>query len=233
MPSNSTRPSRQRTRPAKAASQPVVSLSDKAYDLVEEMIVSLELKPGQVLSENLLSQRLHIGRTPLREALKRLEQEKLVYSVPRRGLVVSDIRFADYLCLLETRRSMDRLIATCAARRATESQRSELKRLVALMVEAARAHDVRQFIHIDHECDQILHQACSNSYAAEINATLLTHSRRFWFRYQHDDDLARSAALHSDLMTAIAGADEAKAALASDALMDYVEEFARKAMDHR
>ncbi len=208
------------------------SLSDKAYDLLEELIVSLEIAPGSVLSEIALSKRLKIGRTPLREALKRLASEKLVYSLPRRGLVVSDINITQYLALLETRRVIDRLIVSRASRRATPDQRATLRQLASEMSDAAAAHDLRRFIHIDHECDMLLAKACRNSFAAEINSMLLSHCRRFWFRYQHDDDVRQSALLHTHMLNAVSEGREDDAAAASDTLMDYLESFARKAMDH-
>lgn len=208
------------------------SLSEKAYDLLEEMLVSLELAPGSVLSEVALSKRLKIGRTPLREALKRLTAQKFVYSLPRRGLIVTDINIIEYLALLETRRVIDRLIAGRAARRATAPQRLEFRRLAAEMIDAAEKHDLRRFIHVDHECDRLLAQASRNLFAGEINSTLLSHCRRFWYRYQHDDDVNRSAQLHARLLNAVSDGREDDAVQASDALMDYMESFARKSMDH-
>ena len=71
--------------------RPSRSEADEARQKLEEMIVTLELKPGTVWSETELSERLKIGRTPVREALKRLEAEYLVEIVPRSGAKVTDI----------------------------------------------------------------------------------------------------------------------------------------------
>ena len=67
------------------------SLADRAYHAIREMIVSVELRPGAVIDERRLMERLGIGRTPTREALRRLAQERLVEVYPRRGMFVADI----------------------------------------------------------------------------------------------------------------------------------------------
>ena len=81
------------------------------------MIVTLQLRPGVAVSEAALSERLGIGRTPIREALQRLAREHLIVVLPQRGNLVSQIDVRKQLRLLETRREVERLIARCAARR--------------------------------------------------------------------------------------------------------------------
>src|SRR5688572_10962031 len=99
------------------------SLTDLAYLHLEEMIVTLKLAPGQVVSEGELSVATGIGRTPIREALQRLARERLVSILPRRGIIVSAIDVKSQLRLLEVRRELERFIARAAARRATEAER--------------------------------------------------------------------------------------------------------------
>jgi DNA-binding GntR family transcriptional regulator len=80
------------------------SLTDKAYLRLEEMIVTLQLKPGEVLSETALTGKLNIGRTPVREALHRLAREGLVMILPRRGILVAEFNIKSQLKMLEVRR---------------------------------------------------------------------------------------------------------------------------------
>ena len=80
------------------------TLTDRAYRELEEMIVTLQLSPGTVLSEQALAMRLKIGRTPIREALQRLARDGLVVIMPRRGIMVSEINLRLQLRLLEVRR---------------------------------------------------------------------------------------------------------------------------------
>jgi DNA-binding GntR family transcriptional regulator len=95
-----------RRKPAGRAREPGLSLTDRAYRDLEEMIVTLQLLPGSAVSETALSQRLGIGRTPIREALQRLARERLVTILPRRGIIVSEINVKSQLRLLEVRREV-------------------------------------------------------------------------------------------------------------------------------
>jgi len=90
-----------------------------------------------VVSEAILSRRLGVGRTPVREALQRLAREWLVVILPRRGIVVSDIDPVRQLRLLEARREIERFLARCAARRATPAQRALFQDIAAGMDQAA------------------------------------------------------------------------------------------------
>ena len=113
---------------APASSEPIASLSERAYRRLEEMIVTLQLAPGSVVSETALSKRLGIGRTPIREALQQLARERLVVVLPRRGIMVSEINVRTQLRLLEARRELERLIAQRAARRASDGGTDALSR---------------------------------------------------------------------------------------------------------
>jgi DNA-binding transcriptional regulator YhcF (GntR family) len=87
------------------------TLTEQAYRLIEEQIVTLRLKPGDVLSEQMLSAMFKIGRTPIREALQRLAREGLITILPRKGVLVSDINPRNQLLVLEVRREIERLLS--------------------------------------------------------------------------------------------------------------------------
>jgi len=207
------------------------SLSDQAYEVVEHMIVTLELPPGHVFSEGDLSERVGIGRTPLREALQRLSGDRLLEAVPRRGIVATEINASEYLSLLETRGVLDRLIAEQASRRATPEERNQLRRLSGKMMDAADIGATDAFMKADKECDNILEKACRNPYAFRAASSLHAHCRRFWSVYAHMGSLHKSAKLHARMMIGVAGGDESEAGRASDTLIRYLIKFARKALD--
>src|SRR5689334_14520128 len=117
------------------------SLTEKAYRLIEELIVTLQIAPGTVVSEASLSERLGIGRTPIREALQRLARERLVVVLPRRGIMVSEINVRTQLRLLEVRRELERLIARSAAKRGSDDQRAAFRAIAKAMETAARSND--------------------------------------------------------------------------------------------
>ncbi|MFQ5651743.1 MAG: GntR family transcriptional regulator [bacterium] len=208
------------------------SLADQAYQRIEEMIVTLQLPPGSHFSEGELSERLGIGRTPIREALQRLAAAGLIAALPRRGIFVTEINIGEHVALLETRRVLDRLIASRAARRARTDQRLDLRRCAAEISEAAARSNLTEFMRLDRRCDQILEAACHNRSAVRACAPLHTHCRRFWYQYQENGDLAQSAALHAQVMCAVADGDENKAAGASDQLLDYLDKFIRVALEY-
>lgn len=220
-----------RTRPVSPVATGKASLADAAYARLEEMIVTLALQPGSVVSEADLSKRVGIGRTPLREALQRLQAQRLVTTLPRRGVVVSDINIVDYLALLETRRVLDRLVATKAARRASPVQRDALRTTASAMQRAAAKGDMNEFMRLDTTFDQFVEAAARSAFALQASVPLHAHCRRFWYLYRHNGDLPRAANLHAALMGAVAGGDEEAAGQASDALVNYLEEFARTALD--
>ncbi|MBK8322019.1 MAG: GntR family transcriptional regulator [Betaproteobacteria bacterium] len=204
------------------------SLTDRAYEDLEEQIVTLQLAPGTAVSESELSARLGIGRTPIREALQRLARERLVVILPRRGIMVSEINVGSQLRLLEVRRELERLIATSAARRATEDERAKFRDIVADFERSAQASDDVAFIRADRAFNELCSQAAHNEFALGAMSLMHSLSRRFWYmNHKKAADLPRTAKLHADIARAIAAGDEARAAKASDKLLDAIEKFTR------
>jgi DNA-binding GntR family transcriptional regulator len=213
---------------AQANNEPIASLSERAYRRLEEMIVTLQLAPGSVVSETALSKRLGIGRTPIREALQQLARERLVVVLPRRGIMVSEINVRTQLRLLEARRELERLIAQRAARRASEAERARFREVAESMEEAARKNDDITFLRLDHEFNGLTLKSSRNEFAAGAMTLMQGLSRRFWYIHHKEvADLPVTARLHAEIARAIAAADEGRAGQASDKLIDYVEECAR------
>jgi DNA-binding GntR family transcriptional regulator len=199
---------------------PAPALADQARVRLEELIVTLELPPGSFWSEQQLSEAIGIGRTPVREALQRLQSDYLVRILPRLGAQVTEINVSQQLLLLELRRVLERLIAGDAARRATPEEREQLLHMAdALEGLVDRYHyDIKKYIA---ECAR-------NPFVASAVAPLHAMSRRFYFlHYRKAHDLPVAARHHADVIRAIALGEEARAVAASDALMDYVDSLTR------
>jgi DNA-binding GntR family transcriptional regulator len=204
------------------------SLTERAYTLLEEMIVRLELAPGSAVSEAMLAARLGIGRTPIREALQRLAREHLVVILPRRGIVVSDINANTQLRLLELRREVERLMVRTAARRATAEERGTFEELAAGFECAARDGDDVAFMRVDRAFNELCVACARNEFTAAAMATMQPLARRFWYsQYRRGGTMPEAARLHADVARAIAEGDEAGAARASDLLLDHIERFTR------
>ena len=217
-------------RPAGSPRDPhaAPTLNEEAYRRLEEMIVTLELAPGCVVSEAILSERIGIGTTPIREALQRLSREYLIQILLRRGVIVTGIDVRQQLQVLETRRELDRLIARAATRRGHAEDRTRFAEIARTMSHAVTAGDTHAFLRADGELNAALATAARNEIASQTVATLHSVSRRFWYFHRNDHPgAAATMRLHVAFAKALAGADEEAAARASDALIDDLVGFAR------
>ena len=202
------------------------TLTEKAYRELEELIVTLRLKPGEFLSEYALSKSLKIGRTPIREALQRLAREDLVTILPRKGILVSPTDPRKQLLVLEVRRELERLVCRLAAQRATQVQREKFREIAASMDRAAKTNDDIMFMRLDRELNLLLAEAAQNDYATRAMRFLQGHSRRFWYlHYKQAADLPLCARLHAIQARAVADGNAKAAAAASDRLVEYVVTF--------
>ncbi|MCG8354222.1 MAG: GntR family transcriptional regulator [Kiloniellales bacterium] len=208
------------------------SLTEKAYLRIEHMIVTAELAPGSWISEAAISQQIGIGRTPVREALQRLSSEHLINIVPRRGIFVTEINVQHQLLLLEVRGGIERLMAVRAARYRTTRERQRMLDLAEAMVRAAEAGEYKESIRFGRDCSLFIRQCSRNPYAERAVAPLYSASRRFFYLYAQPEDVVRSASYHAALMQAAARGDTEAAAQAADALMEFLESFARAVIDH-
>lgn len=205
--------------------------TEKAYQIIEEMIVTLELAPGAIFSETGLSEQLGIGRTPLREALKKMANEQLVTAIARKGIMVVEISIADQIQLLEARRVLDHLIAQRAARKANHAERNQFRHFATEIYAAAGDKDLENYMRIDYAFDHLSARVANNKFVTQAVSPLHVHSRRFWYAYQQYGDWLQIAANHQALMASIAQGDEAEAGQRANALIDYLTEFTKSILE--
>jgi DNA-binding GntR family transcriptional regulator len=227
-PSSSPTAARRRRRAGGPGADLDGSLAERAYQALEEEIVTLAVAPGEAVSEALLAARLGFGRTPVREALQRLARERLVRILPRRGIVVAPVDAREQLRLLEVRREIERLTARAAAERADAAQRGRFRAIADGMDRAAATDDETAFLRLDRALNLLVLEAARNEFAAAAMALMHGLSRRFWFiHWRQAADLAAAARVHAALARAIADGTPEAAAAASDRLLDYIEAFTR------
>ena len=203
-------------------------LADIAHSKLEELIVTLELEPGSTWSEVMLSERIGIGRTPVREAVQRLAWEGLVTIIRRHGIKISEIDVHEQMLVVEMRRELERLVATRAARRATVDERRYLSKTAELFVEAGTTDDVLKFLRIHFESKRFLITCARNPFATNAFGPLNALTRRFYFVYQREArDVRKAAELHANVLWAVAAGDEVAAAEAADRMVDYAEYYTR------
>jgi len=218
--------------PRSAFASDEASLTEKAYKELEELIVTLALPPGQILSESGIAKHLGIGRTPVREALQKLAREGLVTIMPRRGVVVSEINIRNQLELLRVRRELERLMARLAAERGSSAELEQFAEIAEAMRLSAEEKDDIAFMRLDQQFNGLLAAVSRNDYACRAMGLMQGLSRRFWYmHYKQVLDLPQCARLHADLAAAIGAGDASQAASASDRLIDYLEGFTRASLD--
>jgi DNA-binding GntR family transcriptional regulator len=157
------------------------SLADQAYYRIRELIVTLELPPGSLVSERELMERLGLGRTPVREALRALALERLVEVYPRRGMFVSGVDVRDLAGLSEVRGTLEPVAARLAAERATEADRAEIEPLLEELDEIRDGRSEQALIDLDQRIHRQIYRCAHNPF---LEATLNEHyvlTLRIWF----------------------------------------------------
>ena len=146
-----------------------MSLADRAYLAIRDQLIMLDIQPGEPIDDDQLAKTLGVGRTPVREALKRLEGDRLVVSYPRRGTFATGMDIADLAYISEIRLQLEPLAARRAAERAPRTTRAELDEL-AVRVEAvdiARA-DRTQVMRWDLSVHRAIYRAANNPHLEDV-----------------------------------------------------------------
>jgi len=200
------------------------SLADQAYDILEDKIVRLEYKPGELISENQLSKELNFGRMPMREAIKRLEKAHLIKIMPRRGMMITEIKLDEIYLQTEVRRVLERLIVTRATKFATAEEKEKLLELAEEYVNATKNNDPDESMRVDNEFNHLIAKAAKNQYAEASILPLLALARRLYYFYYNKDEehVIEINMAHVDLMREIAKGDIEEAVKISDHIIDLI-----------
>jgi DNA-binding GntR family transcriptional regulator len=170
-----------RTRNGRTAPEPRGLIAHRAYAVLRERIVRLSLPPGAVLREDELMKELEIGRTPLREAIKRLELENLIAVEPRRGTSVTHVDAADIVHITEVRAELEAQAAELAARRMDAAQRAEAEALRAELDELEGGEDQETLMALDERVHRLTWEASHNPYLDDELERLFALSARIWY----------------------------------------------------
>jgi DNA-binding GntR family transcriptional regulator len=157
------------------------SLSDQAYYRIRELIVTLELPPGSLVNERELMERLEVGRTPIREALRALARERLVEVYPRRGMFVSSVYVRDLAGLSEVRDTLEPRAARLAAERATEEDRARIDVLLAELDTVGADPNERVLIDLDQRIHRHVYDCTHNPFLATTLNEYYVLTLRIWF----------------------------------------------------
>lgn len=209
-----------------ATKSPAKTLSEQAYEKLEGKIISLQLAPGEVLSEAALAKELDIGRTPIREALQKLVGTGLVVILPHKGILVTEINPFKQLQLLELRQALEPLMVRSAAIRSTRDQKAIFEGIANEMDKAAKNNDDITFMYYDNSLHHLITQASNNEYLTRAMDIYHSLCRRFWYLHNRESaDITYSCKLHVELARQLAIGDADKAVEANNRLIKYLIEF--------
>lgn len=191
-----------------------LSLAERAYRAIRDRLVMLEIRPGAPINEDQLAQSLDVGRTPVREALKRLQYERLITTFPRRGTFATEVNITDLAHISEVRQELEPLAAAQAARRATAADRATLTAVRRELESVdARQRDADALMRLDLQVHRAIYAATHNPY---LEDTLVRHDNlatRIWCLFvERMSDMAGHVEEHGPLIEAIVAGDPDQAA---------------------
>lgn len=208
------------------------SFADVAYERLRDRLLTLDIKPGDLLNDDVLARDLGMGRTPVREALKRLELDRLVVSYPRRGTFATRVEVTDLAYISEIRTQLEPLAASRAARVASEQEREKL-RAVMRAVESfdTQSASVVETLRLDALVHQGIYAAAANPHLEDVLIRYDNLATRLWCMVlDRLPDLSRHVHEHLDLLCAVIEGNEALAADLSRSHVSGFEDAVRTAL---
>ena len=201
-------------------------VAERAYLDLRDRIVRLRLAPGTVLREDALMREMKIGRTPLREAVKRLALENLVVVQPRRGTSVTAVEASDIVSISEVRAELEGYAAELAALRMNGETREAAEGLLQEIDEVTRPHDQEWLMRFDERIHRFTWEATGNRYLVDTLERYFTHSLRIWYLVlDRVPGLGHSVHDQMHLLKALLGRDGERA---RTIMREHVLEFQRE-----
>ena len=163
-------------------------LRDVVFKTLRQAILRGELEPGERLMEIQLAERLGVSRTPIREAIRKLELEGLVLMIPRKGAEVAKISESNLRDVLEVRRSLEELAIDLACQRMTPEELEELKVTQEKFALAIKNGDAMQIAETDERYHEIIYDSTKNARLVQILNNLREQMYRYRLEYIKDED---------------------------------------------
>lgn len=191
-------------------------LRDVVFHTLRQAILKGELKPGERLMEIHLAQKLGVSRTPVREAIRKLELEGLVRMIPRKGAVVAEITISDLEDVLEVRMALEELAVKLACRMLTPEQLEEIGALAEEFEQTLYGEDVGACAQADMRFHEAIYEATGNGRLVQILNNLREQMYRYRMEYLKDRDAHQQLVQeHAEILEALADRDVERALEAS------------------
>jgi DNA-binding GntR family transcriptional regulator len=163
-------------------------LRDVVFKTLRQAILKGELEPGERLMEIQLAERLGVSRTPIREAIRKLELEGLVLMIPRKGAEVAKISEQNLRDVLEVRRSLEELAIDLACQRMTEEELEDLRAKQALFAKAIEEGDAMQIAQTDEQYHDVIYNSTKNQKLVQMLNNLREQMYRYRLEYIKDEN---------------------------------------------
>jgi DNA-binding GntR family transcriptional regulator len=203
--------------------------TQQAYAKIKERIITTQMAPGSVIQEATLMEELGLGRTPVREALKRLEAERLVIVSPRRGMFVAGVTISDLANVQEVRSVLDPLCLRLAVERSTPEEVAEIRHLIARL-QATHESDVDTLMSMDRQIHMALAKSTHNKLLEQEIELFYNLSMRIWYIYVnqlHADELALDE--FDDVLRALETRDSRPA---EESILRHIRSFGEAIKQH-
>ncbi len=223
------RGSSSRSRKASSVPPKTKTLSDKAYEQIKDRLVSAKYVPGQFLQEAQICADLKLGRTPVHQALHRLQQEGLVEIIPRKGILVKSDSLSEIFLALEVRALVEPYCAALCAEKATQADINALRDLLDEYDAKRESANKSKLMEMDRRLHTMIAEIAGNHLLADFLRPIHERMSRIWFlpHWQfHDFGLTGSE--HGALFEAIEKRD---AEGASAAMKEHVDSLRRRIME--
>ena len=169
-------------------------LRDVVFNALRRAILKGDLKPGERLMEIALAEKLGVSRTPIREAIRKLELEGLVVMTPRKGAKVASITERDLNDVLEVRKGMEELAIKLACQRITTDQMDQLERVEKKFLNLIESGKLTELAEVDVEFHDIIYNATNNKRLVQMLSNLREQMYRYRMEYLKDSAVRKKLA---------------------------------------
>ncbi len=204
-------------------------LGEVVFEYLRNAILAGELKPGERLMEVTLAEQLGVSRTPVREAIRKLEKESFVIMIPRKGAYVADLTKKDIMEVLEIRKELEGFAAALAAERMALSEKEALGKVVERFNESLISMDKKSMIECDNEFHSLIFEATKNQRLINIIYDLHDQFQRFRLIYFNEfNNYKEIQASHNRIFDAIIKKDAKGARSEAESHVESIRSLVNK-----
>lgn len=199
-------------------------LGEIVFDYLKNAIIAGELKPGERLMEIAIAEQLGVSRTPVREAIRKLEKEQFIEMIPRKGAYVASTSIKDMLDVLEVRKLLEGFATELAAKRMTDEGLADLLRTHKLFLKALEDNNTEAMVTCDNDFHDKIFQASDNLKLIEITTSLSEQVQRYRLSYFNDlNNFEEIKEWHEKIYDAIEKKDEKRASAVAIEHIELIE----------